>query len=131
MAVLDPHVQMPSGRFARDTLEENYPDRGAWLRALFGQFPSAVDLAIQYCHPLIVTSWSHHTPTWRPKPRRCIIELWWSREPSVEERTEMAKAAVATFLAWHGSARTDWASIRVRAGRRHPAPPDRLRPLKP
>ena len=131
MAVLDPDVMMSSGRRARDTRVEDYPDRSAWMRALFGKHPAGVETAIRYSHPLIESNWCHHTETWRSPPWRCIIELWWKGEPSADERSGMARAAVQTFLDWNGHTLEQWESIRVRPGRKHPALPKRLRQLKP
>jgi hypothetical protein len=76
--------------------------------------PASATAAIIGAHPLIQGAWVHE------EGKRAIIELWWHRPPTPEERTETARAAVQTWLAARGTTREDWESLRVRAGREKP-----------
>ncbi|HEY3494768.1 MAG TPA: hypothetical protein VGK73_08790 [Polyangiaceae bacterium] len=116
-----PDVLGPAGKFGSDVLAE--PDPHKRSRAYYGDFPGAVNLAVRGSHELLQSAWVHDDLT----KRRAIIELWWYREPTPEERTETARAAAQAFLDWHGTPREWWESLRVRKGRERP--PDGKRRL--
>jgi len=68
-------------------------------------------------HPLSQGAWVQCSDD----RRRAAIELWWYREPSDQERTESARAAVTTWLEAIGSTCEAWESIRALRGGAHPA----------
>jgi hypothetical protein len=78
--------------------------------------PRTTEHAAIAAHPLVEDARVY----WRGT--RILVELWFTRATSAEERAEAARAAVAAIRAWVGQTDDSW-SFRARAGRAalHPA----------